>query len=506
MLMAKQAELRDRLADLEKKGQTSSSIVTTLEATPSSSRSRAKLQGRRLTSKTTDDIFTEHATCLNTIWLLLCGAMVMFMHAGFAVLEAGSIRQVNATMVLLKNLTTVCIGTVTWYFWGYATAYGTEHGSVFWGSNNFAGTNLVPVGADGAMMDQTGTVPTQDWFFQWAFCATSATIVSGGVAERIQLPIYFAFCTIMTGLIYPVVVYWTWTSVGFLSAEGYSDFAGSGIVHLTGGVAALVGAVLCGPREGRFEKPDQFNPHNMGLVALGTFILWFGFYGFNCGSTLVMSTAADATSAALVAMNSTIAGSAGGLTVFALRLIVALIQGKEQIYDLAGMCNGVLAGLVAICAGVGSMSHAYAFFVAMAGGIFHELGHWLLLVLKIDDPLDAFSVHGMGGIAGLLLRPLVDMSGRDDEMFGVHFYGMLSIIAWSGGISLIVLLPFRLLGILSYDAQAQAAGADVHCSPPKMYAINEDSAPKEEKPAEQAKEPEAGDAKQETPATQATEQ
>merc|ERR1719387_2148167 len=418
MLMAKQAELRDRLADLEKKGQTSSSIVTTLEATPSSSRSRAKLQGRRLTSKSIEDVFSEHATCLNTIWLLLCGAMVMFMHAGFAVLEAGSIRQKNATSVLLKNLSTVCIGTVTWYFWGYATAYGVKENdpSGFWGSKYFAGADLVPF-ENGALVDQIGTVPTQDWFFQWAFCATSATIVSGGVAERIQLPIYGLFCTIMTGLIYPVVVYWTWTSDGWLVQKGYSDFAGSGIVHLTGGIAALVGAILCGPRTGRFSEPDNFNPHNMGLVALGTFILWFGFYGFNCGSTLVMSTAADATSAALVAMNSTIAGSAGALTVFAVRLVVAMIRKQEQIYDLAGMCNGVLAGLVAICAGVGAMEPGYAFLVGIFGGIFHELGHWLLLVLKIDDPLDAFSVHGMGGIAGMLLRPLVDMAGADGKKF-----------------------------------------------------------------------------------------
>merc|ERR1719277_1180155 len=291
----------------------------------------------------------------------------MFMHAGFAVLEAGSIRQKNATTVLLKNVATVCLGTCTWYFWGYATAYGVQDDpSDFWGSKYFAGADLVPF-ADGAMVDQTGTVPTQDWFFQWAFCATSATIVSGGVAERIQFPVYVLFCTIMTGLIYPTVVYWTWNSDGWLVKEGYSDFAGSGIVHLTGGVAALVGAILCGPRAGRFEEPDKFCPHNMGLVALGTFILWFGFYGFNCGSTLTMSTAADATSAALVAMNSTIAGSAGALIVLLIRLIVAKVRKQEQIYDLAGMCNGVLAGLVAICAGVGSMEPGSAFFVGIMG-------------------------------------------------------------------------------------------------------------------------------------------
>jgi Amt family ammonium transporter len=447
ILLGEQAKLMERLAGLENE------------------------QGRRLTATVVATQLLDHQTCLNTIWLLLCGAMVMFMHAGFAVLEAGSVRQKNATMVLLKNFATVCIGTVTWYFWGYATAYGVQDDpSVFWGSKYFAGAELVPF-AEGAMVDQTGTVPTQDWFFQWAFCATSATIVSGGVAERIQLPIYFLFCTIMTGLIYPTVVYWTWTSEGFLSKEGYSDFAGSGIVHLTGGIAALVGAVVCGPRDRRFTEPDKFNPHNMGLVALGTFILWFGFYGFNCGSTLTMSSAADATSASLVAMNSTIAGSAGALTVFLLRAIVALAMKKEQIYDLAGMCNGVLAGLVAICAGVGSMEPGFAFLVGIVGGLFHEIGHWTLLILKVDDPLDAFAVHGMGGIAGILLRPLVGMAGADGNMFKWHFIGMLAIIAWSGGISIAVLLPFRLIGKLSYGKEAQLTGADVHCSPPKCYTI-----------------------------------
>jgi len=201
----------------------------------------------------------------------------------------------------------------------------------------------------------------------------------------------------MTGFIYPVVVYWTWSGNGWLTEGGYSDFAGSGIVHLTGGSAALVGAALVGPRAGRWEKPESFAPHNMGLVVLGTFILWFGWYGFNCGSTLSFSTSATATLAGLVAMNTTISAAAGGLTVWALRL-------RTRTYDLAGTCNGILAGLVAVCAGVGDMNPELAFVTGILGGLAYELGHILVTRLKIDDPLDAFAVHGCGGMMGLITR------------------------------------------------------------------------------------------------------
>jgi Amt family ammonium transporter len=319
----------------------------------------------------------------------------------------------------------------------------------------------------------TLTAHPKDWFFQWAFCATSSTIVSGAVAERIQLPAYMGFTAIMTGIIYPFVVYWTWSGAGFLTEEGYSDFAGSGIVHLTGGIAALVGAIFCGSRTGRWDQPEDFYPHNMGLVALGTFILWFGFYGFNCGSTLYMNSSATAMTAGLVAMNTTMSGSAGGLTVFALRFLAAKVKKQEQIYDLCGACNGILAGLVAICAGASSFEPGMALLVGIFGGLAYEAGHYLLLMVKVDDPLDAFSVHGMGGIAGLLLRPLLCIGGADGEMFGAHVMGMFVIIAWAGGLALAFFLPLRLLKILSYSEEDQKAGSDVHCSPPKAYSMDD---------------------------------
>jgi len=389
---------------------------------------------------------------------------VFFMQAGFAILEAGACRQANAGLLLMKNCFDACVSAVVWYVLGYGLAYGAS-GNAFIGTSLFAGT-----GFDGASSHDH-----RDWFFQWAFCATSSTIVSGAVAERIQLPAYMGFTAIMTGIIYPFVVYWTWSGAGFLTEEGYSDFAGSGIVHLTGGMAALVGAIFCGSRTGRWDQPEDFYPHNMGLVALGTFILWFGFYGFNCGSTLYMNSSATAMTAGLVAMNTTMSGSAGGLMVFFLRFLAAKIKKQEQIYDLCGACNGILAGLVAICAGASSFEPGMALLVGIVGGLFYEAGHYLLLLVKVDDPLDAFSVHGMGGIAGLLLKPLLLVGGADGEMFGAHVMGMFVIIAWAGGLALIFFLPLRLMKILSYGEEAQAAGSDVHCSPPKAYSMDDNA-------------------------------
>merc|ERR1712137_1514855 len=233
-----------------------------------------------------------------------------------------------------------------------------------------------------------------------AFCVTGATIVSGAIAESTQFVTYCIYSVIMTGLIYPVIVYWTWSGKGYLTEKGYSDFAGSGVVHLTGGIAALVSALIVGPRLGRWdpETSDRFNPHNIGSVVLGTFILWFGWYGFNCGSTLGFDSLDTAHSASLVAMNTTLSAASGGIMVFLLRL-------RSGHYDLAGCCNGILAGLVTICAGVGDVYPSVAIASGLLGGLAMEGGHLLVQKLQIDDPLDAFAVHGAGGMMGVIIRP-----------------------------------------------------------------------------------------------------
>eukprot|EP00747_Dinoflagellata_sp_TGD_P160870 gnl/TRDRNA2_/TRDRNA2_178026_c0_seq14.p1 gnl/TRDRNA2_/TRDRNA2_178026_c0~~gnl/TRDRNA2_/TRDRNA2_178026_c0_seq14.p1 ORF type:complete len:278 (-),score=52.57 gnl/TRDRNA2_/TRDRNA2_178026_c0_seq14:522-1328(-) len=236
---------------------------------------------------------------------------------------------------------------------------------------------------------------------------------------------------------------------------GYSDFAGSGIVHLTGGIGALVGAIFCGPRKDRWEPDmaEEFSPHSMPMVVLGTFILWFGWYGFNCGSTLGFSDTATAITAAYVAMNTTISASAGGLTIFCLRL-------RTKKVDVGGTCNGILSGLVAVCAGVGAVEPGVAMIIGIFGGLACEGASVVLKLLKIDDPLDAFSVHGAAGIVGLLLRPLLDMGGADGSMFGAHVAGMFVIIAWSGGLSAIIFGVMRVAGILRASDEEQDMGAD----------------------------------------------
>jgi len=217
----------------------------------------------------------------------------------------------------------------------------------------------------------------------------------------------------------------------------------------------------------------------MGLVALGTFILWFGFYGFNCGSTLYMNSSAKAMEAGLVAMNTTMSAAMGGLTVFTVRFIIAKINNKENQYDLAGACNGILAGLVAVCAGVGSVEPHGALLIGIVGGLAEELGSNLCKKLGVDDPLDAFAVHGCGGISGLLLAPLVKADGPSGDMFVAHIVGILAIIGWSGGLSAATFGVLQVLGQLRIPLEEENNGCDVKLaqqfhSPPKHYAENND--------------------------------
>ena len=252
------------------------------------------------------------------------------MHAGFAMLETGCCRAKNASNVLMKNLVNVCVGTLGWWSLGWAFAYGAQNGNGFIGTTGFFGWDfysqdattgvITPVTCNGEGCQST----MLSWFFQWAFCTAGATIVSGAVAERVKSPTYAAYAFFMTSFIYPVVVAWTWGG-GWIASVldvGYMDFAGSGVVHLTGGVSGLAGTIVLGPRKGRFVNPEEFEPHNLPLVVLGTFALWFGWYGFNPGSTLKMHDGATGALAAQVAMNTTLAAATGGITVFILRFAI----------------------------------------------------------------------------------------------------------------------------------------------------------------------------------------
>jgi len=436
------------------------------------------------------------AMALDHLWLVVCGALVMFMQAGFAMVEAGCCRAKNVQNILLKNLTDVATGTLGWWAFGWAFAYGGPYNGAgnlengFIGTDQFFGIGFITRRDDGQIEPSTGML---NWFFQWAFCSAAATIVSGGVAERVNFPGYVSFSFMMTAFIYPVVVAWTW-GYGFLGANNYMDFAGSGIVHMSGGVGALVGAALAGARKGRWENPDAFAPHSLPLVVLGTFILWFGWYGFNCGSTLGMSDAATGMMAAFVAMNTTIAAATGGLVVFLLRFA------RLRLYDIGGFCNGILAGLVSITAPCGNVESGSAFAIALIGALIYEGSSMLLKKVGVDDPIDAFAVHGACGAWGTFAAALFDMgvgfetynawsgfacnhgtSGCSADAagggFGMNVAGVFAIAAWVAFWSALIFAPLRFSGMLRAEDDVQDDGFDARKhSPSKAYTIDKSTA------------------------------
>jgi Amt family ammonium transporter len=463
-------------------------------------------------SRKVDDLGAQLAYAMDSAWLIICGALVFFMHAGFAMLESGSCRAKNASNVLMKNLVNVCVSTIAWYAFGWAFAYGGPYdddgllqNGGFMGTKQFFAGGFFTTDDDGIIMNPDGTADAPfagtynvplGWFFQWAFCATCATIVSGAVAERVLSPTYAAYAFIMAAFIYPVVVAWTW-GYGWLVDlfdVGYMDFAGSGIVHLCGGASGLAGTLVLGPRKGRFERPDEFQAHNLPLTVLGTCILWFGWYGFNCGSTLGMSDASTGALAATVAMNTTIAAAVGGITVFFLR------YGISHQYDVGGLCNGILAGLVSITAPCGNVEAGSAFAIGFIGAVIYQGSSMLLVKLKIDDPVDAVPVHGFCGIWGVLAAALFDWGNgldhfhgwsgfscmTDDtgdcqegiwgKVFGVQCIMVIVICLWSGILSGITFFLLKLTGYLRIDEATEEIGIDAaKHSPSKAYSINSPS-------------------------------
>ena len=324
------------------------------------------------------------------------------------------------------------------------------------------------------------------WFFQYVFAAAAATIVSGAVAERAQLMAYLIYSSVITGLIYPVVVHWVWDTNGWASAfnghpgdaaplmGGQIDFAGSGVVHMTGGVAALVGAAIIGPRSGRFEgggrvgKPVPIKGHSSVLQVMGTFILWLGWYGFNPGSTLGLSPANYARDAARVVVTTTLSAAAGGVTVIILEKLCG-----DKTWNIGAVCNGILGGLVSITAGCSVLMPWASVLAGFIGGfVYFGSSKCVLKLCKIDDPLDAFAVHGACGFWGVFG---VGLFSADDYAYASGkglFYGsgtalitaivcLFAEIAWVGGMSLVMFFPLKKMGILRVSAEIEAAGMDV---------------------------------------------
>jgi len=435
----------------------------------------------------------SHEGAMDSIWILLCGALVMFMHAGFAMLETGCCRVKNAQNVLMKNMVNVCVGTLGWWICGWAFAYGSDPAGGFIGAGEFAAHGFLSF-KDGEIIplaEGQRQSKALSWFFQWAFCTAAATIVSGGVAERVKSPSYAFFALFMAGFIYPVIVAWTWGG-GWLSKfqdVGYMDFAGSGVVHLCGGTAALAGTVVLGPRTGRFEDPEAFEPHSLPLVVLGTFALWFGWYGFNPGSTLALHDAETGALAAQVAMNTTLSAATGGITVFLLRYAMM------KKYDVGGLCNGILAGLVSVTAGCGNVESHSALFIGLVGAFVYQLASMALVRMRVDDPVDAVPVHACCGIWACFATALFDwgdgmdtyhgwnawkcyqnaeetgcMSGAAGKGLLAQLVLVITVILWSGAWATIAFVLMKKTGLLRVSVEVEAAGIDTMShSPPKAY-------------------------------------
>ena len=345
----------------------------------------------------------------NTFYLLWAGGLVFLMQAGFATLSAGSIRQKNVKNILLKNVLDACMGALTWYFIGYGFAYDSDGAN----ANGFIGRNGKDFALAGASASDTvAHVNGTDWvawYFQFAFAAAAATIVSGAVAERCALSAYLIYTCFITGFMYPVVVHWVWDESGWLSAfnpnatlTGCVDFAGSGVVHMTGGWSALVGAKIIGPRLGRFESPQSFEGHSTPLVIVGTFLLWFGWYGFNPGSTLAIHGGSYGRDAARACVTTTLSAASGGVAGLFLKKYLPERLGGTNIWDVGHTCNSLLGGLVGITAGCSVTTSNHAVLVGVLSAIVYHIGSCTVRKLRIDDPLDAFAVHGACGLWGLL--------------------------------------------------------------------------------------------------------
>lgn len=370
------------------------------------------------------------AYAIDTFYFLICGALVMWMAAGFSMLEAGLVRSKNTTEILTKNIALFAIACTMYLICGYYIMYSSAEGGIFPSFGGLiGGENSV---ADVLSGDEDAPYYSMrsDYFFQVVFVATCMSIVSGAVAERMKLWAFLAFAVVMTGFIYPVSGYWTWGE-GFLDAAGYSDFAGSGIVHMAGAAAALAGVLVLGPRKGKYGKDGQINAipgANLPLATLGTFILWMGWFGFNGGSELKMSDVDSANNVAQVFVN-TNAAAAGGVIA---ALILARLWFKKA--DLTMALNGALAGLVAITAEPLEPSALTATIIGAIGGIIVVASIVTLDKLKIDDPVGAISVHGVVGIFGVLVVPFTNA----DATFGSQILGIVAIFAWVFIASLIV--------------------------------------------------------------------
>lgn len=394
---------------------------------------------------------------LDNALLFFAAVLVFFMQAGFAMVEAGFNAQKNAVNILFKNSMDICVGVLLYFLVGFGLMYPASYGSPTYIAENFLGFGGIGLDDYAAAPDRRFAPPV-DWFFQAVFAATAATIVSGAVAGRMKVVGYLVYSAVLTAFVYPISGYWKW-GYGFLDDLGFKDFAGSAVVHGVGGFAALAGAIILGPRIGRFinGRSMPMPGHSLPIAALGVFILWFGWYGFNPGSNLAFkeTTAIDATM--MVAVTTTLAAAAGGLVA---TLVSWAIFGKP---DLSMGLNGILGGLVGITACCDCMSTWMAIVVGAVAGVLIILGVLLLDKLQIDDPVGAFPVHGLCGVWGCLAIGLLPNThlAEGSTNFVTQLIGTATICGWSFGTMSILFLGLRAAGLLRVSPEEEQTGLDI---------------------------------------------
>ena len=383
----------------------------------------------------------ESLFVFNTFSFLVWGALVMWMAAGFTMLEAGSVRTKNASVICLKNIGLYSIAGLAYYLLGYNLMY-VDVGSVIGTFKLLYGPSADELALIAGQAEAAAAVIAQgysvmsDWFFQMVFVATTASIVSGALAERVKMWPFFLFTLILSAIIYPVVGAWTWGG-GWLDAIGFQDFAGSTVVHGTGGWAALAGALVVGPRLGKFRRDGSTRPtppSNVVLVTLGVFILWFGWFGFNGGSQLALGSALDVVAMSNVMVNTNLAAAAGVITALACS---RFILGRT---DMLAALNGAIAGLVSITAGPDITQHLWAVIIGAGGGVLCTAGIRLLEKLKVDDVVGAVPAHLLAGIWGTL-AVCIAAGGN----FGIQLLGVLAVGAF---VFIASWLAWRLLDLL----------------------------------------------------------
>lgn len=390
---------------------------------------------------------------LDTFYFLICGALVMWMAAGFTMLEAGLVRAKSTTEILTKNIALYSISCVMYLVMGYAIMYGGSAGGYLpdvWFGNIISNSTAEEVLASNGDIYYSGA---SDFFFQVVFVATAMSIVSGAVAERMKLWSFLLFAVVLTGFIYPMQGMWKWGG-GFLDAAGFQDFAGSGVVHLCGATAAIAGVILLGARKGKYTSDGKVNAipgSNLPLAAIGMFILWMGWFGFNGGSELKVSDIGEANAVADIFVN-TNAAAAGGL--IAALIASQLLFGKA---DLTMAINGALAGLVSITAEPLAWTAGYATLIGAIGGIIVVFSVLFMDKIKIDDPVGAISVHGVVGIWGLLA---VCLSANDSATLMGQLTGIVVIFAWTFVTSFIVWAIIKAVIGIRVTEQEEVDGID----------------------------------------------